>query len=86
MISSNELFVEHLTADAALVAATGDRLPKPEYVALAEHVINRLAGYQSCKVIRQQDIDYLARILQATGGWHGDGACIQNPCRKKTNT
>lgn len=59
-------FAEHIVLDAASIGVAKD-----DYRVIAEHVLDQLAGYRSARAIRPQDVDYLARILQACSQWHG---------------
>jgi hypothetical protein len=75
-------FVEHLAADAAAIASTGNGLPADDYKALAVHVLAHVVGYRHRSILSidstdplvQQDVDYLARVLQATAAWHDNCA------------
>lgn len=56
---------------AAAICMTPENggMPQPEFQELARETIARLAGHRSnIEAITAQDVNYLARVLQATGG------------------
>lgn len=55
---------EMLVEGAARIASEGNGLPMETFRSLAQHVIERLAGYRDGPNT-QQDIDYLARNFQS---------------------
>lgn len=59
-------FKEQVVIAAARIATTQPGLPGADYVMLAAHVLGQLAGYRTIPAVGQQDVDYLARMLQAT--------------------
>lgn len=60
-------FVKTLTERAAQIASEGRGLPLPDFVDYAEHLLTQLVGYRQARLqTHAQDVDYLARQLQAT--------------------
>lgn len=50
---------------AAEIATTGNGLPSEWAKELANHTLGNIIGYREHKVYADQDLDYLARMLEA---------------------
>lgn len=61
-------FVQQVQSRAATISTQGTGLPDPKYTMLAERTLELLAGYRTTLPgVREQDVEYLARIMQAIG-------------------